>query len=457
MSRLPIRLRVTVAFAGVMAVVLLAIGVAVHTRFEHQLDTTIDQGLRARADDIRPALGDRGLQLPDGAGRLVERGESLAQIIDGAGAVRAATPANLTQPLLSRAQQRSVTHGSLVVDRDSPVEPGEPLRLLATRVESGGRPHVLVVATATDDRADALDSLALLLALGGAAALALASLAGFGVATAALRPVEQMRRAAAAITAAADGERLPVGRADDELGRLGATLNGMLARLEQSFERERDFVADAGHELRTPLAILKTELELALRAGRSQDELRDALRSAAEEADRVAQLADALLVIAQADRREGLQLVPADVGAGELLDGVRRRFAARAGDAGRELVVDAGEGARLHADRRRVEQALDNLVDNALIHGGGTVQLSARTSGGRLELHVCDDGPGFPETFLARAFDRFTRADPARARGGSGLGLAIVQSVARAHGGRARAANAAGGGADVWIELPRGG
>ncbi len=456
MSRLPIRLRVTVAFAGVMAVVLVAIGIAVHTRFEHQLDTAINQGLRSRADDVGAALGDRGLDLADGAGRLVEPGESFVQVIDPAGAVRAAAPASQTRPLLSPAQQRRVTDGSLVVDRESPFERGEPVRLLATRVQSRGGRQVLVVGTAIDDRDDALGNLALLLVLGGAAALVLASLAGFGVATAALRPVEQMRRGAAAIGADAHGERLPVGRAADELGRLGATLNEMLARLEDSFRRERGFVADAGHELRTPLAILKTELELALRAGRTPAELRDALGSAAEETDRLAQLAEALLVIAQADRRDGLALAPAEVGAGELLDGVRRRFAARAGDAGREIVVDADEGAHLHADRRRVEQALDNLVDNALTHGAGTVQISARAFDGRVELHVRDDGPGFPEAFLARAFDRFTRADAARARGGSGLGLAIVQSVAQAHGGRARAANAAGGGADVWIELPHG-
>ena len=454
MSRLPIRVRVTLAFAGVMAVVLAAIGVTLFMRFESQLDTTIDQGLRSRTDDIRSYLGDRGVALPGSDRGLVEPGESFAQVVDGRGSVRAAAPASISTPLLTRDERRAAARRPLFIDRESPLEPGEPVRLLATPAVALGQPLVLVVGTATDDRDDALATLAFLLAIGGAAALLLASLAGYGVATAALRPVEQMRRGAAAITADAPGERLPVGRADDELGRLGTTLNDMLARLEASFERERGFVADAGHELRTPLAILKTELELALREGRTPEELRDALRSAAEETDRLAQLADALLVIACADRREGLDLTITELDAENLFDGVQRRFRSRVRAAGRHLVAEDG-GTRLRADRRRIEQVLDNLVDNALTHGGGTIRLRAAALDGRVELHVADDGAGFPDAFIARAFDRFTRADPARGRGGSGLGLAIAQAVAHAHGGEARAVNPASGGADVWIELPR--
>lgn len=453
MSRLPIRIRVTLAFASVMAVVLAAIGLAVFLRFERQLDATIDQGLRSRTDDIRAYVRER-VALPGGAARLIEPGESFTQILDGAGAVVATAPASISRPLLHGEERRAAAKRPLLVDRESPFEAGEPVRLLASPAESRGRPLVLVVGTATDDRDDALANLALLLALGGSAALLLASLAGYGVATASLRPVEQMRRAAAAITADEPGRRLPVGSADDELGRLGTTLNEMLARLAESFERERGFVADAGHELRTPLAILRTELELALREGRTPAELRAALRSAAEETDRLARLAEALLVIAHADRRERSESPPGELAAAELFDDVQRRFAARVRAAGRELVVEDA-GARLRADRRRIEQALDNLVDNALTHGDGTIRLRAATIDGRVELHVGDDGPGFPDGFAARAFDRFTRADPARGRGGCGLGLAIVRAVARAHGGEARAANVACGGADVWIELPR--
>jgi signal transduction histidine kinase len=124
--------------------------------------------------------------------------------------------------------------------------------------------------------------------------------------------------------------------------------------------------------------------------------------------------------------------------------------------AGRRLSVDAQPNMRVTADRLRLEQALGNVLDNALRHGAGDVHLSAGSRDGRAEIHVRDDGPGFPRPFIADAFERFTRADEARARGGSGLGLAIARAIARAHGGEAFAANREDGGADVWIELPDG-
>jgi len=310
-----------------------------------------------------------------------------------------------------------------------------------------------VAGAGIDDRNSQLASLALLLGVGGPVALLLASLAGYGVASGALRPVEAMRRKADAITEDDSGERLPVGSADDEIARLGKTLNGMLARLQGAVERERAFVADASHELRTPLAILKTEIELALRGERDAAELRDALLSAAEETDRLAELAEALLVIARSDGG-GLALAMAQVDTAELLDGVSVRFASRVRAGGRELVVEDAARIRLTADARRLEQALDNLVENALRHGTGAIRLGAGAHDGTVELHVRDEGPGFPPDFIATAFERFTRADHARSRGGSGLGLSIVQTIVRAHGGRARALNDPGGGARVSIELP---
>ncbi|HKP88595.1 MAG TPA: HAMP domain-containing sensor histidine kinase, partial [Thermoleophilaceae bacterium] len=291
-------------------------------------------------------------------------------------------------------------------------------------------------------------TLALLLAGGGAAALLLASLAGYAVAAGALRPVEAMRRRAEAV-GPGDGGRLPVPRSNDEIARLGSTLNEMLDRLEAAFERERSFAADASHELRTPLGILRAELELALRQGRSPDELRAALESAAEETDRLIRLAEDLLVLARLDEGR-LPLRPSRVDAGELLESVAERFDGR-GEHVR--VATAPGGLALRGDRARLEQALGNMVDNALRHGSGEVGLAAAASNGRLELHVTDSGPGFDAAMAERAFERFTTADPARG-GGAGLGLAIVAAIAQSHGGAARAANREGGGADVWIELP---
>jgi two-component system OmpR family sensor kinase len=436
-----------------MAVVLAVIGIVLYLRFAAQLDETLNQGLRSRAGDVSALIqrSDGGLAAP-GRSVLVERGESFAQILDAGGAVLDASPKLRAEPLLPPALVRRAARGTLIFTRPNPFEPAEPARVLATPVTARDRRLLVVVGAGADDRNSQLASLALLLGVSGPIALLLASLAGYGVASAALRPVEAMRRKADDITEADPGERLPVGGADDEIARLGTTLNGMLARLERAVERERAFVADASHELRTPLAILKTEIELALRGERTAEELRVALRSTSEEADRLAELAEALLVIARADGG-GLPLRTATVDVAELLEAVRVRFDARVRASGRALVVD-GTAARVTADRSRLEQALDNLVANALHHGEGTIHLATTTHDGRIELHVRDEGAGFPAEFIGEAFERFTRADPARGRGGSGLGLSIVQMIAGAHGGRARAANDPGGGARVTIELP---
>jgi signal transduction histidine kinase len=250
---------------------------------------------------------------------------------------------------------------------------------------------------------------------------------------------------------------------DDEVARLGHTLNEMLARLESAFERleaslkrERTFVSDASHELRSPLTVLRTELELALRAGRSESELREAVHSAAAETDRLSQLADDLLVIARSDHGR-LPVRLAEVEAEELLDNTRERFASRAANQGRALVVGPTDGTRLVADSLRLQQALGNMVDNALRYGEGDVALSATTRNGAVELHVRDGGKGFPPAFIDGAFERFSRADTARGRSGTGLGLAIVAAIAESHQGHARAVNAPNGGADVWLELPTAG
>jgi len=409
MDRLPIRVRVTLAFAGVMAVVLVAAGLFIYLRLAHELDETINAGLRARVAAAEP-------------GRAV--------LVEDDGVLEFAPAALLTPGEAAQARR-----GTVIVDKDHVTGSDDPFRVLATA--RGG--ELVVVGSAIDDRNDALRNLVAVLAIGGPLTLLLASLAGYGAAAAALRPVERMRRRAAAIRADEPGARLPVGPADDEVGRLGETLNEMLARLEDAYARERAFVADASHELRTPLAILRAELELAAREGRSQEELAGAVRSAAEETDRLARLADDLLVLARVEEGR-LPVRPVELDARELL----RRFGP----------VDAPDGLTVRADPERLQQALGNLVDNARRHGGGEVQLAAARVNGHVELHVRDGGPGFPPEFLASAFERFTRGDPARGRGGAGLGLAIVDVIARAHGGTAGARNLESGGADVWIALP---
>jgi heavy metal sensor kinase len=439
-----------------MALLLTATGLFVYVLLKSELDQSLDDGLRSRADAISALLADSDPQLRParGGNRLSEQEDSFAQVLDVSGGVIASSSRRRREPLLTSEEFARAAGDAIFVTHESlPGVEGGEARLLATPTRSEGRTLVVVVGATRADRNESLADLRRLLLIGGPFALLLTSAAGYGLASASLRPVERMRRRAAAVSAGEPGSRLPVPPADDEIARLGHTLNAMLARLETALNREQTFVSDASHELRTPLAVLKTELELALRKGRSVEELEAALRSAAEETDRLSQLAEDLLVIARSDQGH-LPVRLSTVEVGQILDDVRERFEIRSRETRRELVADDPGELVLSADPLRLRQALGNMVDNALRHGSGTVRLSARAANGQVELHVSDEGPGFPPNFLPSAFERFSRADNGRGRGGTGLGLAIVEAIAKAHRGRAAAANRPGGGADVWLELP---
>ncbi len=408
MNRVPIRLRLTLGFALAMAIVLSGVGLFVYQRVGNELLASVDQTL---AGQSRDELSGEHIDA-DAAGSA-----TLAQVIAANGSVRKSEPNGL-RPLIDRSLLSAALGGRSVLRSEHLADrPGE-WRVLAARDPSNGT--VAVVARSLQPRAESLDHLGHELIIFLSLALLAASLGGYALAAFALRP-----------------------------------LNDTLERLQAAVAHERRFVADASHELRTPLALLRTELELALRRPRSHDELTDALRSAAEETERLSRLAEDLLLLARADQGTlplRLELVPP----GDLLSNVAARFASRADSLGRPLLVQPGDaGSEVEVDPVRVEQALTNLVDNALTYGAGAVELACEVSGDEVELHVRDEGAGFPKEFRARAFDRFSRADAARSNGGAGLGLSIVELVARAHGGSVGLGDAPGRGADVWIALPQ--
>ena len=443
MSRLPIRLRLTLVFTLAMAIVLAAAAWFLYLRVGNELAAGIDQSLRARAQDVRALVRDGG-SLSGTGSPLIETGESFAELVGVDAHVLGASDSLGGRPVLSAEEVARARRGPLFVNRASVHGLNEPARLLAVPVRQG----VLVVGVTRENRAETLRSLRGAFFVGGPIALLLAALAGYALAGAALRPMEDMRRRAQEISTSSLDERLPVPAGGDEVARLGATLNRMLARIEDGVTRERRFVSDASHELRTPLALLKTELELALRGGRSPQELQAAIESAAAETNRLARIVDDLLLLARSEQGH-LHLQREPVDPDELLQTVARRFALNG-----EIAVELGRTPQFSADRLRLEQAVGNLVDNALRHGGRDVVLRAARRNGSVELHVLDHGAGFPPAFLDHAFERFSRADEARGGDGTGLGLAIVETVARAHGGSAHAENRQRGGADVWIALP---
>jgi signal transduction histidine kinase len=448
--RLPIRIKLALISIGVMSVVMVATGIFLYLRFEDELDTSIDQALasRALAGAVLAAKSDRSSVAA--AQSALSRDEGFGELVTRSGRIVTSTQTVGNRLLIpAKHMYTSARHPVYFELRHLKGIAGHA-RLIARPVGRNG--WIVVAGTTLRERERANESLVRALVIGVPIALFLATAAAIALIGGALRPVEQMRSRAATISAGEADARLPLPEAQDEIRRLGETLNEMLARLQQAFAREREFVADASHELRTPLAILKTELELASRGPRTNAELTAAVDSAAEEVDRLTRLAEDLLVLARSDggglpvRVEPHELEP-------LMRQVACDFAGRARAESRSVIVDDPDGLEAPVDPERMRQALGNLVDNALAHGAGDVRLSARSENGRVEVHVEDSGPGFPEQFIAHAFERFTRADSARGRGGTGLGLAIVDAIARGHGGSAHARNT-GHGSDVWLDLP---
>jgi heavy metal sensor kinase len=452
LAAIPIRIRLVLGFSLLMALVLALIGTFVYTRTSSDLDQQIARELDARMAGVVAIVRDDGDDLGDPEQDPLGRvdSEGAVQVIGPAHEVADATSDGLkSAPLLDPAEISALIDGER--DAIDVHGPDGHLRVIAARSQDDGVRYSIIVGASLQERDQALASLSRLLLIGGPIALLLSALAAYWVARAALGPVDVMRRRAAEISDDDPGQRLPVGPANDEIGELATTLNSMLARLEEAIGRERRFVADASHELRTPLTILKTEIELALAEGRSPDQLRSALRSGGEEVDRLAQLADDLLVLARADEGR-LPLHREQVPAADLAEKVADGFEPHLD--GRRIAVSFESGLLVDADPLRLEQALSNLIANAIRYGAGTVEVDGRRAGDTTVISVADRGPGFSEDLLDHATVRFARGNGRRNSAGAGLGLAIVESIASAHGGSVAVENRAGGGAAVAITLP---
>ena len=455
-SRVPIRARLTLAFVVMMATVLAAAGAFLYVRFRDTLDAEIDNTLTSQAADVDALVARGHYKAIEVAGNPLNAGcragGCLAQVYASDGQLLASTPQAGDSRLLTQAQARDA-----LANRQQFELTAAPLGAVRVLATPSRHDHLAVaVADSLSVRDNELGRLRTLLLIAGPLALLLASVGGYELAGAALRPIDRMRSRAEQITEHDLSERLPVSEAADEIGALGRTLNAMLDRLEEAVARERRVVSDASHELRTPLTTLRAEVDLALLGDRDKAELRAALESASEEAKRMSRLADDLLVLARADQGR-LPLHPQPLTARKMLEDAAARARAGAQARGRSIAIgDLPDGCTVCADPDRAAQALDNLITNALLYGEGTITLSALGDHEHVELHVTDEGHGFSAELLPRALERFGRGqDPRADEPGTGLGLALVEAVAVAHGGHAQARNRPGGGADVSITLPR--
>ena len=412
LRRLPLRVRLTAGFAIAMLIVLAGAGAFVYLRVRYALDLRLDEDLTAQAGQLIASIA-------AGGPPTVTTGTEY-QLLDAANYVVAASTGLTSTSLLSSDQLATARTTPVRADR-GPLFPirANTLRLYAVPMHTGAA-VVAVVAVRRDQRDEALRELIGQLALANLAALAIASLVGYRLTRAALAPVERYRTEAARIAAGATGLRLAVPqRTDDEITRLGRTLNQMLTSLEAALDRERQFVHDASHELRTPLTLISTEIELALRRPRSTTELEGTLRNVAGDAERLRELAETLLIV-------GVQPSPAPsdtVDLAALTDEAAARYT--------HTHTEHHEPAIALGDATRLRQVLTNLLDNATRHGTPPITITTGRTGGAAYLRVHDHGPGIDPAFLTHATARFTRADTARSTPGTGLGLAVVDAIAR--------------------------
>ncbi len=470
---MPIRLRLTLLFAVGMAAAAAIGGVVFVTELSGGLRSSLETSLETRATAISQQIpvgqgtgGGTGSQGTGGGAGVQDLGQPLApggetdtedltQVLTPSGRIVDALGPGTATPLLDAAQIASARRNPLVIQRTI-AHQAHPFLLLATTLGDQG-PLVVVVGSSLATVDEAINRVVTAIVVGGSLGVLVAAMAAWLLAGGALRPVERMRRQAAELSELDSDTTLAVPRSRDEVAALARTLNSLLERLHGALSRQRGFVSAAGHELRTPLAILKSELELAGRPTRNREELVQAVGLAAEETDRLIRLADDLLVLSRGDERAlGVVRAPTDLTAA-----VRRyadAFVTRAEDVAVDIQVDAPTALVASVDEARFRQIVENLLDNALRYAPArsTVGLILRRAGPEAVLEVLDHGPGFPAEFLPRAFERFSRSDNSRNRegGGTGLGLAIVKSLAESHGGSAKAANRPGGGAVVSVVIP---
>jgi signal transduction histidine kinase len=440
-SHASVRLRTTAAAVLVVAVVLLVGAVTLVVMVRASLRDGLAAGAEERASTIADQLETSGLPEPDPVddNDPDEPEDQVWQVTDARGdLVRSSEP--LSRPLVADDRGEVTLEGA-----------DDPYLVETEDVDAGGERFQVAVAASLEDVDDSTDALVAPLVVGLPLVLLLVGATTWAVATRALAPVERIRREVDQITGDRLDRRVPEPRSRDEIHRLATTMNRMLGRLEGSRDRLQQFVADASHELRSPLASIRQTAEVARAhpGALPEGELAEAVL---EESARMQRLVDQLLLLTRAD--EGaLRRTQQDVDLDDLTLAEARRVRRE------DLAVEtSGVGpARVRGDRTALGQVVRNLVDNAARHADAAVAVAVRETPDRVELVVEDDGAGIPEPDRRRVFDRFVRLDEARARdaGGSGLGLAIVKEIVTAHGGTVAVTASALGGARFAVHLPR--
>ena len=453
LARVPLGVRIAALTSATLLAILVVVGVLMHHQFGRALRNDIDAELRDLARTAAERDDLQGTELPPdlsiGWGRDAPAPpEAEMQLIED-GVVVASSDGLSGTPSLVRGGALIRVASGVPVSGDASV--GGSLYRFAGVSLGAESDRIVVVAAPIPDVREAEETLLQVYVPLTVAAGVVAAIAGAIIASVSLAPLRRFASEADAIGSLDLSQRLSTPPSADEVGRLGTTLNTMLERLEAALGRERQLTAEVGHELRTPLAIIRAEVELL--QGLITDPAASAsLKSILEEVDRTTGVIDDMLLLARADANAALDrfdLVELGRTARTIVD----RFSPLAAARGVSLTA-SGDG-RVQGDPRAIERSIANLVDNALRHtpAGGAVEIEVEDGGGGPQVSVLDSGPGAPEAALETMFDRYTSAGPQR--GAAGLGLSIVAAVAASHGGRVRARNRPEGGLEITIQFSR--
>ncbi len=449
-----LRGRLTLAYASALVIALIAFAalvLAVLDRTQRRaLDAQLATTARAVAALVEPSDRAVALDVTDRGQFNAVVGAKVSSTIfrrDGSLAISSLydVPGAIRSAALSA---RGETFATLRIGHDE-------LRAFSAPLVIAGKRVGAVAVWREADSIGALDrSIVLAFALAIPLVAALAILAGSAIARRGLAPLDRIANLASAIEAHDLAERLDLPPRSDELGRLAATFDRMLDRLQHAFDRERRFTGDASHELRAPLSVIRAEADLALRRERAPAEYRAALETIAAEADRLEALTRDLLAAARADASADSQPAPVDLGA--LASAVAARLEVLADARGVRIDVAAPAGALVLGAAAELERALVTVLHNAVKYApaGGTVALRVARPGDAVEVTVADDGPGFSPAGLERAFERFWRAEETRSQPGTGLGLAIAKTIVERWGGTIVVANGERGGGLVRLRFP---
>jgi heavy metal sensor kinase len=455
--------RLTFWYTGILCLTLLVLGSLAYGLLTYSLSRDVDAALHGVAQAIAEQARKSGrTPVPPDLDELFRRffGFSPAnpyfEMLTPWGRPRSAPLPSPPLPISPQALQNAM-HGVPTFETLKSAGP-YPVRVLIMPVLTAGQvTNVVQVGISLENMYNTLRRFVLIMAALFPLGLLLAGGGGWLLARRALSPVDHMTRSAQRISGEHLTERLLETGTGDELDRLARTLNEMLTRLDESFRQVRQFSADASHELQTPLTILKGEIEVALRSGRTPEEYQGVLTSSLEEIERISRLVEGLLLLARADSGV-LRMDHKPVAVHELVAEVAAQMQKMADDQGVSLHLEKLTPVTLCGDREQLFRLLLNLMDNAIKYtpAGGRVTVSLHADASQALISVTDTGIGLSEAEQAQIFTRFYRAAQARSQsgGGAGLGLCIAQSIAEAHGGKIQVHSSPGQGSTFTVALP---